>query len=280
MILIADSGASKTEWRLLGTTMPPRAFRGAGINPYFIDSEGIAEQLRLEVLPEIAAAGVEQVFFYGAGCGRMESAGIVQQGLQIIFPDAAIEVQSDLLGAARAMAQQEPSLVAILGTGSNTCFYDGKQIAKQVPSLGFILGDEGSGTDLGKALLTAYIYKELDDGLIRRFEEKFPDRLSEILNKVYKQAYPNRYIASFVPFLHEQHHHPQCIKLMERVFSGFFDRVILRYRNAMELPLHLTGGVAHNFSHQIRRIAALRNIQIGKISQHPMDGLVRFHAFS
>src|SRR4249920_2250468 len=199
-VLIADSGSTKCEWRLLEAGKKKKIFT-TGISPYFLNAEQITALLKKELLPKIKNAIPEEIFFYGTGLKDNANKRFIHTVLKKVFPSAQIEVQTDLLGAARALSQTEKGICCILGTGSNSCYYDGKKILKNSPGLGYVLGDEGSGAYLGKKVLQYYLYKTFDEDLAFKFNDIYKTDKAEILEQVYKNPLPNRYLAEFTHFL-------------------------------------------------------------------------------
>lgn len=276
-MLIADSGSTKTDWRFINSAGDIIAFRSEGYNPRLINAEQMKESLRKEVLVQLSEQRPGQLFFYGAGCGTEETKLFVKNILAEIFPGASIEVHSDLLGAARSLCGPGPGIAAILGTGSNSCLFDGKEIIESQPSLGYILGDEGSGAALGKELLRRYFYNELDIRLKENFSKRFNLSVAEALQHIYKEPNPNRYLASFSKFIFQNIEHPQCVEMIVENFRLFFDRNILKYSRAKEWPLHLTGSVAFYYSNLLRRVAEEKGIRLGRVTETPIAGLVNYH---
>ncbi len=273
--LIADSGSTKTDWCLLNGTQPKR-FQTQGINPYFLTTEEIADIIKREA-PELAEHQIEKVSFYGAGINSGHKKQEVQKALKKLFPDADMEISSDLLGAARALCQQQKGLVCILGTGSNSCYYNGKTIAKQNPSLGFILGDEGSGNYMGKKVLQHYFYNIFDEDLKLRFENRFKLTKEEVLDNVYKKSFANRYLAGFSVFLIENRGHYMVENIIEDSLIEFFHHHIFKYNESWKVPVHFMGSIALHFQDAIRDLCNHYQLECGTIIKSPMEGLVQYH---
>ena len=276
-MLIADSGSTKTEWAILANHEPShRCFESQGINPFVQDEEIIIGILRKELFPELAAE--EQpatIFFYGAGC-TPEKAAIVKRCLQHFFSKARIEVQSDLLGATRALLGDTPGIAAILGTGSNSCLYDGKEIIKQTPSMGFILGDEGSGASLGKALVADIAKGVIDRKISEMFYEETKLTIPYILDRVYQTPLPNRFLASLVPFL-ARHRTDKAIQhLIINNFRTFFRRNITPY-NRKDLGVYVIGGLAKGFEAELKKAAHEEGFSVKSVFERPMPGLISYH---
>jgi N-acetylglucosamine kinase-like BadF-type ATPase len=204
--LIADSGSTKTEWCLLKNNKP-LIFTTQGMSPYFVDGAGMEKIILQEVFPHLKKTSVDEIHFYGTGCKNPVNIKMVKKVFQKLFKSASIDIDNDLSGAAKSLCGNEKGIACILGTGSNSCFYNGKKIIKNSPGLGFILGDEGSGAYLGKKVIQHFLYHIFDDDLRTRFDAKFITNDSEILEAVYKKPLPNRYLASFAIFLAENRGH-------------------------------------------------------------------------
>ncbi len=274
--LIADSGSTKTQWVLTnGSDILIETFT-KGINPFFQDATSIAEEIKNGLIPMIDKNIPDKILFYGAGCAFPDKKKIVADGIQSNFTASQIFVESDLLGAARALLQHNEGIACILGTGSNSCYYDGKEIVQNVSPLGFILGDEGSGAVLGKTLVADILKNQLPDEIKTRFSEQYKMGAADILDKVYKQPFPNRFLASFAPFLSENIDHPDIRKMVLKNFEAFFVRNVLQYKKPL-LTVSFTGSVAVHFNSVLVEAAENLDLQIGKIEQSPLPGLIQYH---
>ncbi len=276
MILIADSGSTKTDWRLVNETKQVQSFQTIGFNPYYISEQLILGELAKSTLVEIKD-NVTQVFFYGAGCSSVAKSGEIKQTLGKFFNRATVEVNHDLLAAARALCGNQAGLIAILGTGSNTCFFDGTTIVKNVSSLGFILGDEGSGVHIGKTFVQALLNEELSAEIKQQFGEKYQLSLLDILDAVYKKPLPNRFLAQFAPFVLENKQHPQMAAIIKECFGQFFEKHICKYENYQQHPLNIVGSIGFVFKDEIENVAASYQVKLGKVIKQPVDELVSFH---
>ena len=278
MILIADSGSTKTDWRMIASTGEISQARTIGFNPYFQDADSIAAELNKSLQPLVSEA-VTEVYYYGTGCGTESSCAIVQQAILQVFPEAAtVSVASDLLGAARALCGHEVGIACILGTGSNSCYYDGEQIGYQIPNLGFWLGDEGSGGNLGKTLVTNYLLKDLAPELEAKFDKRFPNTTRDlVLENAYKKPFPNRYFASFSKFLFDNRSHPQAYRLVYDSFDLFFQKYICKYPDYKQLKVHFTGSVAFYYSDILRQVANDKGVTVKNIMETPIAGLTLYH---
>jgi N-acetylglucosamine kinase-like BadF-type ATPase len=275
--LIADSGSTKTEWCLLKNNKP-QIFTTQGMSPYFLNSEGIKKILVEEVKPILKKNEVAEIFFYGTGCKNPANIKMVKKVFQQNFPGAAVTVDNDLSGAAKALCGHEKGIACILGTGSNSCYYNGKRIVKNSPGLGYVLGDEGSGAYLGKKVIQHFLYDIFDEDLRARFDAKFITTDAEILEAVYKKPLPNRYLASFAIFLAENRGHYMIENIIEDGLNDFFFTHIIRYRDSAKLPVHFTGGIAFGFKDVVQELGASYDLQLGNILRSPMEGLIKYHS--
>jgi glucosamine kinase len=277
MILIADSGATKTDWRLEDADKRIHQFRSKGIYPFIQNSYEIAEFVKIDIASKINNLEVGNVFYYGTGCSSEENKNTVRSALAANFPNAKIIVNHDLLGAARSLCQHDAGIAAILGTGSNSCYYDGENIIENVPSLGYILGDEGSGAHIGKKFLKHYFEKELPPDIHELFFNTYHLTNEVFLDNVYGKPFANRYLASFVPFLLRHIQHPFIAALLYDSFSDFFNYQVCKYSRHKEVITHFTGSVAFYFADIVRQAANDKNIRIGTITESPIAGLTLFH---
>ena len=275
-ILIADSGATKADWRVVNPDGNVRAIATSGISPVFLDEAGITAILRDELLPALNGAEVSHIYFYAAGIVSDEVSSKVCDALHGLFPGAACEAASDLLAAARALCGNKPGIACILGTGSNSCFYDGGQIVSNVRSGGFILGDEAGGAWFGKQLLSDYVKgllpQNLTDELVRRFGIDYPT----LVQKVYREPLPSRYLASFAPFIEEHGNHPYIKNLLRNGFDAFLLRNVAQY-DYRRYPVHFTGSVAWHFRELLGRCLTAAGMRQGTIVQRPVEALTEYH---
>ncbi len=276
MFLIADSGSTKTDWRLVKNDGETLSFETIGFNPYFIDSASVLNELTSSALNEVKKE-VRHVYFYGAGCSSEEKCKIIFNPLNTFFSNARVEVEHDMLAAARATCAKEKGMVAIMGTGSNSCLYNGNIIIENVAALGYVLGDNGSGADIGKTFIKAYLGGELPAVVEEDFVKQYNLHLTDILDAVYKQPLPNRFLAGFSLFVHQHINNPTIRKMVEERFSLFFEKNICRYSNYQNFPLHLVGSIAANYQEIIEEIATKYQVKLGKVIRKPIDDLVAFH---
>ena len=274
--LIADSGSTKTEWCLLKNNKPT-LFTTQGMSPYFVNAEQVEQIMRTEVFPFLKKNKIDEMHFYGTGCKNPANLKMFKKVFAKLFAEAVIEVDNDLSGAAKALCGHEKGIACILGTGSNSCYYNGKRIVKNSPGIGFILGDEGSGAYLGKKVVQHFLYNLFDDDLRARFDAKFLTTDSEILECVYKKPLPNRYLASFAVFLAENRGHYMIENIIEDGINDFFYTHIITYRESSKLPVHFTGGIAYGFKDMVIQLCKNYDMQVGNILRSPMEGLIRYH---
>jgi glucosamine kinase len=276
MILIADSGSTKTSWCFSEKGKEPELFNTGGVNPFFRTTENIVTEWKETPLAELIGK-VNRVFFYGAGVVNNEKASVIKKALDVFFPKAEKEVHSDLLAAAHATLGNKSGIASIMGTGSNSCFYDGKTITAHVPPLGFILGDEGSGAVLGRQLVGDYLKKTMPAELQRLFQQKYPLEYAEFLNRVYRQEKPNQFLAGFVPFLSENIQHQYCKNLVESAFDSFISRNVTQYSGYEKQPICFVGSVAFYFQEQLKNVLLKRQLVPGIIVKEPLLKLMEFH---
>jgi glucosamine kinase len=277
MILIADSGSTKTDWRLLAPNGTVSQAKTIGFNPYYQDAENIYSSLEGSLLPQLTGQKPTEIFFYGAGCGSEDKRNVVAEALRQAFPGSEVTVQHDLAAAARALCGHSPGIACILGTGSNSCLYDGKEIVQNIPPLGFILGDEGSGAYLGRKLIQAFLREELPADLRENFAKRYKVTKEAILDWVYSQPFPNRYLASFAKYAFDKRRHPAVYPLIRESFSDFFEKHVCRYPGYIDLPVHFVGSIAFYFGDILRQLARERQVRVQHILESPIAGLTLYH---
>jgi glucosamine kinase len=276
--LIADSGSTKTDWLVATTGKTPFHLQSGGLNPFYQTREEISAILEKEVFPYIKAP-VDQVFFYGAGCADKTTSRPVYDALVDNLPSAEIiEVASDMLAAARGLCFSTPGIACILGTGANNAFYDGTRIVHSIGSLGFWLGDEGSGSYLGKTLLVHFLQNELPKDLHQQFAVTYPgtNRLA-VLEKVYRQPFPNRYFATFSHFISKNIQHPFIHQLVGHAFNLFVEKYVIKHQEAERYPIHFTGSIAYHYRDILISVLESKGLTAGKIVKSPMEALFDYH---
>jgi len=275
--LIADSGATKAEWTLVGNGKTKTVFT-QGISPYFLNTVQIKDLLLKELVPKLKNSNVDEIHYYGTGCANPNNIKIVKKALGQVFESATIGVQSDLMAAARAVCGHEKGIACILGTGSNSCYYNGKKIVKNSPGLGYVLGDEGSGAYLGRKVIQYYLYRTFDEDLMARFDATYVTTAVEILENVYKKPLPNRYLAGFAKFLAENRGHYMIENIIEDGLNDFFFNHLCKYRETWTLPVSFVGSVAFGFKDVLKDLCSAYELELGKILKNPMSGLLEFHS--
>jgi len=278
--LIADSGSTKTDWCLVNTEdNSQKIYHTIGYNPYFIDSEAIYYSLSENLLKDLDSESVDNVFFYGAGCSTPEKKDIVFKAINRSFPKAkSIFVDHDLLATARALLGSEAGFAAILGTGCNTCLYDGINISLNIDSLGYLLGDEGSGSHIGKKIVRDFMRGRLEPELHHRFKERFQIEGNEqIFQTLYSTQFPNRYLASFCKFADEYVTHPYIRNKVRDSFRDFFKNLVSKYPDYQSHKFNCVGSVGFVFKDILEEVALSYDMKIGKIIKSPLQDLVAFH---
>jgi glucosamine kinase len=275
MILLADSGSTKTHWKLIKPDKTTESHYTKGLNPYFAGEATFVKVLE-EDLP-VNKDEIHNLFFYGSGCVAEQNIMLVKKYLEKYFPKADVFVYGDLFGAARALLGKERGIACILGTGSVSCVYDGEKIVDAIPSLGFIMGDDAGGVTLGKELLRAYFYRKFPPELKAAFEENFPITRDELLTKVYHTPSPNAYLAKYSAFLKNNYSHPFLHDLVYRCFRSFFTDHIIVYPDYQNMPLVFTGSISSNLKDILHEVAAEFGLTVYKIMKEPMEGLVQYH---
>ncbi len=276
MIIVVDSGSSKADWRIIREGRL-ESVSTPGLNPVFRSQESIFQEIDRAFPDEAVRKGAAQVFFYGAGCWDHHRSQRIVDVLNEIFPAAAVEVEHDLLGAARAACYTDPGVACILGTGSNSCLYDGSEVIDNITNLSYLVGDEGSGSWIGKMLLRAYFYRELPSDLRNAFDRQFPGGENAILENLYDRGTPNVYLASFTHFLSDHKEHVFIAQMLFNAFGAFIDRHVRKYAGHQELPIGFIGSVAFHFQEIIKVVLQTRGLQPGLFIKKPIDNLVRFH---
>ena len=278
MILIADSGSTKCSWAICdqnGNQLDEEST--IGFNPNFISQKKILEELRKSSLLFIKN-NVKQVFFYGAGCSSIQKNQIIQEPFDIFFANADVQVGHDLEAACFAMYNGEANITCILGTGSNSCLYDGKNIYENAPSLGFIVGDEASGNYFGKKIISLYFNKLLPKKLIKIFEENYEYDINIINQKIYNNSRANVFLAQYFPFIIQTKENKTIKKIVDKTLDEFINLHIKCFENHQNLTINFIGSVSYFLSNEIKEAAKRHNLKVGKIVQNPIKSLINFHA--
>ncbi|WP_256013067.1 N-acetylglucosamine kinase [Desertivirga xinjiangensis] len=277
MILIADGGSTKTHWSLVNKDLSTKDFYSEGYNPYFVDGKYIIESLSKAVPDDLITDAVEKIYFYGAGVHNKEKALVLELAFKQLFSNAEISIDHDLLASCRALLGNEAGFAAILGTGTNSCLYDGKEIFHKVESAAYILGDEGSGCHIGKKLLTDYLRGTLPETVRINFEETYPYRASDILDRIYTKPLANRFCASFSEFVGNNLDDPHIYNLVQTSFDQFFTQLVCLYPDYQKYTFNSVGSVGFYFKDILAATAEKYGMKTGKIIKSPIEGLVQYH---
>lgn len=276
MVIIADCGSTKCDWLLVHEGRDQQLENTIGFSPFFHTTAEIESIVRTQLLPKVKPELVDKVWFYGTGVHDEHRSEIVALALRAVFPKATVEVEHDLLASARATCKRDAGIACILGTGSNSCYYDGKKILDNVISLGWLLGDEGSGTHMGKALLRAWFYRELPTDLNAAFNAAHPEGPDAIKDRIYEKG-ANAYLATFTRFLAEHLHHPFIKHLVYDSLGEFLDRHVCKYSGYQQVPVHFVGSIAYHFQEILVRCMEDRKLNLGVIIRKPIYPLAEYH---
>jgi N-acetylglucosamine kinase-like BadF-type ATPase len=276
MILIADSGSSKTDWRVIRQDNKILQFRTIGFNPYYQTREDMLLGLNTSELLELKDS-VCEVYFYGAGCTSATNKETVKSAIKTLYPTAEIFVDHDLMASARATCGHEAGIACILGTGSNSGDYDGNSIVDSRPSPGYLLGDEGGGCYIGKQFLQDFIYDDMPSTIREIFIDTYHLSIFDIQDNVYKKPFPNRFMAGFCEFIAVHKSDPYCYSLFYNGFKDFFTRHVMRYKDYQNKPVNFVGSIAYYNNDVLRQIGKDLNIHINTILETPIAGLTLYH---
>jgi len=280
MKLIADSGSTKTTWILLEQDKVKETIGTSGLNPYFHDSESVEAVLRADLIPFVVEDNIREVHFYGAGCSTDYNNSMIRDAILLFFRKADVFIYHDILGAARALFGNDKGIACILGTGCNSCFFDGTLLHLKVDSLGYLFGDEGAGSYLGKLFMGAYLKKELPQELRDQFDNQFGYTLEDILNSLYNKPSPNKFLASFSLFLSPNREHPFVKALIQQSFQDFFHAHIKKYEDYRALPIGFIGSIAFIYREILSEVALKEKVTISKILSSPIEGLIEYHVIN
>ncbi len=279
MILIADGGATKVEWSLAHRGKEIKRVFTKGASPYFSTKEEISSEIKNTLLPQLEEYKIDGVYFFGAGCNSAQKNRVIEDAIKENIDTQTIEIQSDLFGAARGLCGNQEGIACIMGTGSNSCHYNGKEIADHIQSLGYILGDEGSGAVLGRMFLNACLKNLLPQRIKEEFLTEYGLDTILILDKVYRQPMANRFLASLSPFILRHADDATVHSLITQTFKEFFTKNVMQYKyDYTNRPVHFTGSVAYYYREILARTAKDLNICIGQITRSPMDGLITYYS--
>ena len=277
MLAIIDGGSTKADWRIKGHDGSFNSFTTTGFNPNYDSKDKIINLLSADIDNSIPTDGNMEIHYYGAGCWDISRKSIVRQAFSAVFPNATVQIDHDLLAAARATSGNQPGIACILGTGSNSVLYDGEKEIDNVTNLGFLIGDEGSGSMIGRRLVQAYFYREMPTELQPIMEKECPNGKLDILNKVYEGGVPAAYLASFTKKFYEHRNHPFVWGLIKNCFDEFLRRHVFKYENYRSLPIHFVGSVAFHFHEILEELMGEHQLNLGVILQKPIESLFYFH---
>ena len=274
MRLIIDAGSTKMGWILMDGLEVKAHFVTKGFNPNYSPMQDLVETCHGASLPN---GNIHSIHYYGTGCGNEQNCKAIKEVFQAQFPDAVIHVTHDLMAACHALFGRERGIACILGTGSNSCFYDGENIIEKAVSLGYLVGDEGSGMHIGKEVLKAYFYGFMPKDLRMKFEETYHLEIKDFIDKVYHQPQPSRYLATFAKFAGEHQSNPFIKELVKGCFRAFIEAFILRYEDCKSLKVSFIGSVAFHFQDILRESLAYYGLTLGEIMQAPVEGLIKYY---
>jgi len=277
MILIADSGSTQTDWVLINKDGQTKRYETVGFNPYFVPAHEMTEILDKFLVPFINNKEVKEVYYYGSGCSTKNKCFIVEEALERVFPNAELEVEHDLLGAARGLFGNKAGIACILGTGSNSCLYDGTTIVENVPSLGYLFGDEGSGAHIGKIFISDYLRAKLPKVIAMAFDEQYHLTLENILDSVYNKPWPNRFLASFMEFIAGYKDNKYIQSLVHSSFRKFFGEQITKYTDYDKANMSSVGSVGFYFKEVMYEVADSYHVKLKAVKKDPIHGLINYH---
>ena len=279
MILIADSGSTKTAWCLISGNQRVKDITTKGINPFYQTEEEIEAELKNTLCQEIGGENkINSVYFYGAGCADSQINNKLAKTLQQVLKSDKAEVSSDMLGAARGIFKHQKGIACIMGTGSNSAYYDGNEIVKSIPAGGFIIGDEGSGAVLGKTLIADYIKNQMPENILAEFKKFYNGTYLDVVNHVYKQPFPNRWLANFTKFMYEKREDDYIHNMIVNSFTLFFNRNIKQFDSWKDTEVGFVGSIAYYFEKELKEAAQKCEITISDIYQNPIEGLIEYHS--
>jgi N-acetylglucosamine kinase-like BadF-type ATPase len=277
MILIADSGSTKTSWILTDGEKIIKNITTVGYNPYYYKGDSLLDIMKVELLPLIDGDSIEKVFFYGSGCSSDINCTMVKSGLWQLFPNALVEVNHDLFGAAVALLKKSEGIACILGTGSNSCYWDGKKIIQNVPSVGYLLGDEGSGTYIGMKLLKGILEDRAPSDIIKMFYNKYNISFEGVLNEIYNKPKPNVFISAISIFAQENIDNYWVRNVIKQSFIDFIENQIMQYSNFQNLQVSFLGSIAYYFRDILIETCNENDINVDIIIKDPIESLFLYH---
>lgn len=278
MVAIVDSGSTKSDWVILDDFK--KVFlktETIGFNPNFIDRELIVPEIEKNSSLILVKNSITKIFFYGSGCGVKKNCETIEEELKKIFTKADMVVREDLMAAAYAAYSGKPAVVCILGTGSNSCYFDGKDIKIELPSLGFLMGDEGSGSAIGKQLVRRYFMKKLPEDLHAEFDQNYGLKIEDALKNMYHSSRPNAWLADFNKFVIERKDHPYFKNMVYEEMKNFFEYQVIPYKESKEAEINFIGSIAYYYEETLRAVAEEFHLHVGHVVQKPIESLVDYH---
>lgn len=277
MKLIIDCGSTKADWVLLEDSKVLKLFKTEGFNPNYTSEDSILNIIDNESSYKEDIQSISEIFFYGSGCGNHDNCNKVEEILKSIFNNAKIHVTHDMMAACHAILGNNKGIACILGTGSNSCYYDGTSITEQSVSLGYILGDEGSGSYIGKQILRDYFYSNLPDDLSQQLKNEYGINIAEAIRNIYHESQVSKYLASFSKFAYLNKEHKYINDLCSRCFDEFIDNFIVRYEKANETEIGFVGSIAYYFQDIIKQRLEIKGLRLGKVVKEPIEGLIEYY---
>jgi len=275
--IIVDSGSSKADWLVTKNFSFITKIRTIGFNPFFHSADFISTEIKKQFLNLINPNEINKIIYYGAGCSSDERNLLISNGISQFFTNAEIEIYHDILAAARATCMNDPGIACILGTGSNSCLYNGVEIIDNLPSLGYLLGDEGSGSSFGKILIKKLFYRELSEELLYKFNLKYGFSKEDILDRLYNHPHVNVFLAKFSEFFSENKENKQVEEMVKECFREFFKCHVTKYKGYKDIPVHFVGSIGFIFSNILIEVAGEFQVKLGKVIRTPIEYLVEYH---
>lgn len=277
MLLLADSGSTKVDWCYIDKEFNKKEFQSLGMNPYNVSKEFLHKQVEDNVVKNLNPDDVQLLYFYGSGCSTPQKKNEMKEVFKQYFPNTDIHIEDDLLAAARAACGHQKGIAAILGTGSNSCLYDGENIVENLPSLGYVLCDEGAGTNIGKLVLKTFLRHQMPKQLDEEFSNLYPGQEADFLNKLYQGQAPNFFLASFAKFAIQRQDNEYCRDLIKEAFNDFFSKQVTQYTDYELLPISVVGSVGYYAQEVFKEVAKQYNVKVNKIIKAPMEQLIEYH---
>ena len=278
MKLIIDCGSTKADWVIVKGDKTIKKFQTEGFNPNYTDKKNISSIITNEVGYKSYIQDITEIFFYGTGCGKTQNCNLIHELLKAVFDKADIFVTHDIMAACHALFGNNKGIACILGTGSNSCYYDGENIVEKAVSLGYIIGDDGSGSHIGKELLRAYFYKEMPDELSYIFEKEYDIEIMSIIDKIYHNSQPSKYLASFSKFAFDNINHEYIKNLCKNCFDEFIRHFVLIYNSREDKEVSFVGSIAYYFQDILKECLENKGLKLGKVIKNPIDGLIEYHS--